>query len=83
MNGDLISAYSWNPIPNTSLLMWELASSIADVSDLDWIAALGVLSDLGEKAHFPLIAEAKQKYGAVQPQGSYRAHQRRQEIVTL
>jgi DNA ligase-1 len=35
----LISAYTWEPIPNTSLLVWELCSSLTDVSDLDWIAA--------------------------------------------
>lgn len=60
----LISAYTWEPIPNTSLLIWELCSSVADVSDLDWIAAIGTISDLGEKAPFEMLATAKRKYTA-------------------
>lgn len=60
----LISAYTWNPIPNTSLIIWELCKSLADVTDLDWIAAIGIISDLGEKAPFELLAIAKSKYTA-------------------
>ena len=58
----LISAYTWEPIPNTSWLIWNLCQSIADVSDLDWIAAIGTLSDLGERAPFDLLTDAKRKY---------------------
>jgi single-stranded-DNA-specific exonuclease len=60
----LISAYNWNPIPNTSWLVWHLCQSIADVSDLDWIAAIGTLSDLGDRAPFDLLTHAKRKYTA-------------------
>jgi single-stranded-DNA-specific exonuclease len=60
----LISAYSWDPIPNTSLLMYELAQPLVDISDLEWIAAIGTLSDLGEKASFDIIASAKKRYTA-------------------
>jgi single-stranded-DNA-specific exonuclease len=60
----LISAYTWQPIPNTSLLVWELCTSIADTSDLDWIAALGTLSDCGDNAPFEMLAAAKRKYKA-------------------
>jgi single-stranded DNA-specific DHH superfamily exonuclease len=60
----LISAYTWNPIPNTSLIVWELCKDITDVSDLDWIAAIGTISDLGEKATFEMLAIAKSKYTA-------------------
>ncbi|MCA1990534.1 MAG: ATP-dependent DNA ligase [Coleofasciculus sp. S288] len=60
----LISAYTWEPIPNTSLLVWELCSSLTDVSDLDWIAAIGTVSDLGEKAPFEVLAVAKSRYTA-------------------
>ena len=64
-SGDtLISAYTWEPIPNTSLLVWELCSSLTDVSDLDWIAAIGTVSDLGEKAPFEMLAVAKSRYTA-------------------
>jgi single-stranded-DNA-specific exonuclease len=58
----LISAYTWEPIPNTSLLVWTLCATIADTSDLDWIAAIGTLSDLGDNAPFEMLAAAKRKY---------------------
>ena len=60
----LISAYKWEPIPNTSLIVWELCKEIAEVSDLDWIAAIGTISDLGEKAPFEMLLIAKNKYTA-------------------
>lgn len=64
-DGDtLITAYTWEPIPNTSLMMWELCQAIADISDLDWVAAIGTLSDLGDRAPFELLASAKRKYTA-------------------
>ncbi len=60
----LISAYTWNPIPNTSILAYDLLLPRVDVSDLDWIAAIGALSDLGDKAPFELVDQAKKKYTA-------------------
>lgn len=64
-SGDtLISAYKWQPIPNTSLLMHELATPLVDLSDLDWVAAIGTISDLGEKAPFELLENARGKYKA-------------------
>jgi single-stranded DNA-specific DHH superfamily exonuclease len=41
-----------------------LCSSLTDVSDLDWIAAIGTVSDLGEKAPFEMLAVAKSRYTA-------------------
>lgn len=58
----LISAYGWDPIPNTSMLVYDLCAAVADVRDLDWIAAIGVLSDVGERAPFPLMAEVRERY---------------------
>lgn len=58
----LITGYDRDPIPNTSLMTYELCQEIADVRDLDWIAAIGVLSDLGERAPFPLIDEVRERY---------------------
>ena len=64
-SGDtLISGYAWEPIPNTSWMVYELAGALCEVEDLDWIAAIGTLSDLGEKAPWPLIDLAKKKYTA-------------------
>ncbi|HEU4520585.1 MAG TPA: DHH family phosphoesterase [Thermoanaerobaculia bacterium] len=58
----LITAYRWDPIPNTSLIVYDLCAAVADVSDLDWVAAIGALSDVGEKAPFPLLASVKERY---------------------
>lgn len=60
----LISAYSWNPVPNTSLIVNDLFSPLTDLSDLDWIAAIGTFSDLGERAPFEIIETTKKKYTA-------------------
>lgn len=60
----LISAYNWNPVPNTSLIVYDLFAAVTEVSDFDWIAAIGVMSDLGERAPFELLAAAKKKYTA-------------------
>lgn len=58
----LISAYEWKPIPNTSLIVYDLASALVDVSELDWIAAIGAISDVGERAPFPLLERVRSKY---------------------
>ena len=55
----LITAYDRDPIPNTSLMVFELCPN---VEDLDWIAAIGALSDVGERAPFPLLAAVKKRY---------------------
>lgn len=60
----LISAYTWQPGMNTSLMMWELLRPIVDVLELDWVAAIGTIGDLGEKAPFELVEIAKKKYTA-------------------
>ncbi len=58
----LISGYEWQPIPNTSLMVYELCRAIADVDDLEWIAAIGTFSDLGERAPFEIVEKAKRRY---------------------
>jgi single-stranded-DNA-specific exonuclease len=60
----LISAYNWNPVPNTSLIIYDLCAALTDVSGLDWIAAIGAMSDLGERAPFELLQTAKKLYTA-------------------
>lgn len=60
----LVSAYGWEPTPNTSLLAYELCRGLADVEDLEWVACIGTLSDLGERAPFELVARAKRRYKA-------------------
>jgi single-stranded DNA-specific DHH superfamily exonuclease len=58
----LLTAYGWDPIPNTSLLVYDLCAPLADIEDLDWIAAIGALSDVGERAPFPLLASVRKRY---------------------
>lgn len=60
----LISGYNWPTIPNTSWMAYEIALGKVAVEDLDWVAVIGTLSDLGEKAAWPRIADAKKKYTA-------------------
>lgn len=64
-DGDtLITGYEWEPVPNTSWMVWELAQGLAPIEDLDWICVVGTLSDIGEKAPWDLIAPTKKKYTA-------------------
>jgi single-stranded-DNA-specific exonuclease len=63
-DGILISSYGWQPTPNSSLLVWWVASTVAPVEDLDWMAAMGTLSDLGDSAPFALLPQVKQRYTA-------------------
>lgn len=60
----LISGYAWEPIPNTSWMVYEIGQRLTNMEGLDWIAAIGTLSDLGEKAPWPVLADAKKKYTA-------------------
>lgn len=60
----LISAYTWEPVPNTSFIVYDLFSSLVEISECDWIAAIGAISDLGEKAPFELLETTKKRYTA-------------------
>lgn len=60
----LISAYKWQPIPCTSLLIYDLCAPLTGIADLDWVAAIGAVSDLGERAPFELLQNARKKYTA-------------------
>lgn len=62
--GVLVTGYGREPIPTSGLLAYDCGATLADVSDLDWLAALSLLSDLGDKAPFPLLAAAKKRHGA-------------------
>ena len=62
----VITGYGLDPVPTSGLLALACAGGLpgVDVDDLDWIAAISVLSDIGDKAPFHLIAPAKKRYGA-------------------
>lgn len=57
-----ISGYGEEPTPTTSLLAHACAGTLTDMSDLLWLAAVGAIGDLGDKAPFPEIAAAKKTY---------------------
>ena len=60
----VVSGYGLEPTPSTSVLAWWCARGLGDAGDLDWLAAVGLIGDYGDKAPFPLIAAAKKRYGA-------------------
>ena len=64
----VISGYDWEPIPCSAWLAFSLlegaAPDVDEMRALDWIAAVGVLSDLGEKAPWPLLADTKKRHTA-------------------
>ena len=63
-DGAVISGYDWDPIPCSAWLAFDLLDAATDVDDLLWIAAVGILSDLGDSAPWPRLAEAKKRYTA-------------------
>lgn len=62
----LLTSYGTEPTATTGLLaLWcaqAIAPSLAD--DLQWMAGVSLLSDLGDKAPFPDLAESKKRFGA-------------------
>jgi len=62
--GVLISSYTWQPSPNAALLVYWLCSELTPSEDMLWVAAIGTLSDLGYKAPFAIIPQAKKIYKA-------------------
>lgn len=60
----VITGYGRDPTPTTSILAHWASAGLGDVSDLDWLAAIGLIGDLGDKASFDEVAAAKKRYGA-------------------
>jgi single-stranded-DNA-specific exonuclease len=63
------SGYAWDPVPTSAWLMWELLAPLADaagapIDDLLWVAAVGTISDLGEKAPWPRLEGVRKRYTA-------------------
>jgi single-stranded-DNA-specific exonuclease len=69
-DGILVSGYTWQPVPNSSLLVWWLCQAFAaqlgepGLDDLEWVAAVGTLSDLGDRAPFAFLGRAKKRFTA-------------------
>lgn len=64
----VVSGYDWTPVPCSAWLAYSLLEGavpdVDELRELDWIAAIGVLSDLGDKAPWPPLAEAKRRHTA-------------------
>ncbi|HEY0735537.1 MAG TPA: DHH family phosphoesterase [Herpetosiphonaceae bacterium] len=63
-NAELLTGYGEEPTPTSGLMAFWCAQAISQADDLDWIAAISILSDVGDKAPFALLDEAKQRYKA-------------------
>ncbi|MGI4854177.1 MAG: hypothetical protein ACRYF4_09060 [Janthinobacterium lividum] len=61
----LLTSYGTEPTATTGLLaLWcaqAIAPAVAD--ELQWMAGISLLSDLGDKAPFPDLAESKKRFG--------------------
>lgn len=60
----VITGYGCDPVPTASLLAFRCIGALGTADDLLWIAAVGLVGDLGEKAPFAELAEAKKRYTA-------------------
>lgn len=59
----LVSGHGLRPTPTTSLLAWWCAGAVADVDDLLWLAAIGIIGDMEEASGFPELAVARERWG--------------------
>ena len=59
----LVSGHGMHPTPTTSLLSWWCAGAVAEVDDLLWLAAIGIIGDMEEASGFPELAAARGRWG--------------------
>ena len=60
----VISGFGEDPIPTTSLLAWRCAGALGTAEDWLWLAAIGLIGDLGDKAPFDELTAAKKLHTA-------------------
>ena len=62
----LLTGYGTEPTPTSGLLALWCAAAIAPrvAEDLQWMAGISLLSDLGDKAPFAELEESKKRFGA-------------------
>jgi single-stranded-DNA-specific exonuclease len=63
LDGVVITGFQVEPCPTSGLIAFWCASAVADVPDLEWIAAISLLSDSGERAAFAELTTAKRAHG--------------------
>jgi single-stranded-DNA-specific exonuclease len=59
----VILGFPMDPVPTSSLLAYWCAAAIAEIDDLLWIAALGIIGDMAEKSGFQEMEDARRRYG--------------------
>lgn len=60
----VVSGYDWEPIPCSAWLAYDLLAPLVSIEDLAWIAAVGILSDIGESAPWEPLGATKKRYTA-------------------
>jgi len=60
----VVSAHDWVPVPSAAWLTFELLEPLCDLSDLAWLAAVGVVGDLGTRAPWPRLAAIRKRFTA-------------------
>jgi single-stranded-DNA-specific exonuclease len=60
----IVLGYGWEPIPASAWLAYELLAPMTEMGDLAWIAAVGTMSDLGDAAPWPGMADARKRWTA-------------------
>jgi single-stranded-DNA-specific exonuclease len=58
----VVLGYGWEPIPASAWLAYDLLSPLVGMEDLAWIAAVGTISDLGEKAPWDALPALRKQW---------------------
>lgn len=59
----VLLAHDWDPVPCTAWLAYELVRPWLPADDPSlWVAAVGVLSDLGDRAPWPHLPQVRDRY---------------------
>ncbi len=60
----ILTGYGLEPLPCSAWLAYDLLAASTAMEDRLWVAAVGIVSDLGDKAAWPALDEAKKTYTA-------------------
>ena len=60
----VVLGYGWEPIPASAWLAYEVLRPLAEMDDLSWIAAVGTISDLGDKAPWHELPALRKRWTA-------------------
>jgi single-stranded-DNA-specific exonuclease len=60
----VVLGYGWEPIPASAWLAYEILRPLAEIEDLSWLAALGTISDLGDKAPWDALPALRKEWTA-------------------